>query len=121
MPTHVEDIRFISNIKFDIKTTITNQITAYPNHTYTLCSDFNHDIALIRRRNENSDTPPQEEDLQWKNFTNTLNLDYIPTNTTFSRQGGNNYASTNLIDGFYINSLDNSRYSSTTNTNMDLN
>jgi hypothetical protein len=29
--------------------------------------------------------------------------------------------STNLIDGFYTNSLDNSRYSSTTNTHIDLN
>jgi exonuclease III len=117
MPTHLEDTQLIPNIK----TTITNQISAHPNHTYTLCGDFNRDIALIGRQNDNHNTLPQEEDLQWKNFTTSLDLEYIPTNTTFTRQGGNNYTSTSLIDGFYIKSPDNNLYSSTTNTHMNLN
>ena len=117
MPTHLEDTRLIPNIKI----TITNQITAHPNHIYTLCGDFNQDIALIGRQNDNLNTPPQEENIQWRIFTASLNFEYIPTNTTFSRQGGNDYTSTNLIDGFYINSPDKSKYSSTTNTHIHLN
>ena len=58
---------------------------------------------------------------EWKNFTATLNLEYIPTNTNISRQGGYNYTSTSLIDGFYINSPDNNIFTSTTITNMNLN
>ena len=117
MPTHLEDIRLIPNIK----TTITSQITLHTDHTYVFCEDFNRDIALIGRQNDNLNTPPQEEDIQWRTFTASLNLEYIPTNTTYSRQGGNNYTSTSLIDGFYINKPDNSRYFSTTNTDRDLN
>ena len=117
MPTHLEDTHLIPYLK----NTITNQINAHPNHTHILCGDFNRDIALTGRQNNNNNTPPQEEDIQWKNFTTTLNLEYIPTNTNISRQGGYNYTSTSLIDGFYINSLDNNRFTSTTNTNMNLN
>ena len=117
MPTHTEDLHFIPNIK----TIITNQITIHPDHNYTLCGDFNRDIALIGRQNDSSSTPPQEEDIHWKTFTASLNLEYIPTNTTFSRQGGNNYKSTSFIDGFYINSPYNNTYFFTTNTHMDLN
>jgi hypothetical protein len=86
-----------------------------------LCGDFNRNIALIGRQNDNLHTPPQEEDIQWRNFTTSLNLEYIPTNTTFCRQGGYNYTSTSLIDGFHINSSDNNRLFSTTNTHIDLN
>ena len=110
MPTHTEDLHLITNIKI----TITNQITIHPDHIYTLCGDFNRDIALIGRQNDNLNTPPQEEDIHWKTFTASLNLEYIPTNTTFSRQGSNNYTSTSLVDGFYINSPYNNMYSSTT-------
>ena len=117
MPTHLEDTRLIPHLK----TTIINQITAHPNHTYLLCGDFNRDIAFIGRQNHNTNTPPQEEDIQWKNFTTSLNFEYIPTNTKFSRQDGYNYTPTSLIDGFYINSPDNSRFTSTTNTNINLN
>jgi hypothetical protein len=106
MPTHTEDLHLIPNIK----TTITDQITIHPYHIYTLCGYFNRDIALIDRQNDSSNTPPQEEDIHWKTFTASLNLEYIPTNTTFSRQGGNNYTSISLIDGFYINSPYNNTY-----------
>lgn len=117
MPTYREDTQLIPYIK----TIIANQITVHPDHTYTLCGDFNRDIALIGRQDDNLNTPPQKKDMQWKTFTASLNFEYIPTNTTFSRQGGNNYTSTSLIDGFYINSPDNTRFSSTTNIYMDLN
>jgi hypothetical protein len=43
-----------------------------------------------------------QQDLEWKQFTNSLHLQYISTDTNYSYQGGNNYTSTNLIDGFYI-------------------
>ena len=39
--------------------------------------------------------------MDWKQFTNTLYLQYIPINTNYSYQGGYNYTSTSLIDGFY--------------------
>ena len=117
MPTHLEDIYLIPHLKNEI----TNQITINPNHIYTLCGDFNRDIALRGRQNNNINTPPQEEDYQWKKFTASLNLEYIPTNTRISRQGGYKYTSTSLIDGFYIHSPDNNKFISTTNTNMNLN
>jgi hypothetical protein len=117
MPTHLEDTHLIPYLK----TTITNEITTHPNHIHILCGDFNRDIALTGRQNNNNNTPPQEEDIEWKNFTTTLNLEYIPTNSNISRQGGYNYTSTSLIDGFYINSPNNTRFTSTTNTNMNLN
>jgi hypothetical protein len=117
MPTHVDDTCLIPHLKNEI----TNQINSHPNHIYTLCGDFNRDIALRGRQSNNITTPPQEEDYQWKNFTTSLHLEYIPTNTSISRQGGYNYTSTSLIDGFYIHSPDNTKYISTTNTHMNLN
>ena len=117
MPTHLEDTHLIPCLK----TEITNQITTNPNHTHILCGDFNRDIALTGRLNNHNNTPPQAEDIQWKNFTTTLKLEYIPTNLNISRQGGYNYTSTSLIDGFYINSSNNSTFTSTINTDMNLN
>ena len=117
MPTHLKDTRLIPHLK----TTITNQIAAHPNHTYILCGDFNCDIALIGRQNNNTNTPPQEEDIQWKKFTESLNFEYIPTNANFSRQGGYNYTSSSLIDSSYIDSPVNNRFTSTTNINTNLN
>ena len=56
MPTHLEDTHLIPYLK----NTITNQINAHPNHTHILCGDFNRDIALTGRQNNNTNTPPQE-------------------------------------------------------------
>ena len=117
MPTHLEDTYLIPHLQNEI----TNQIIIHPNHIYTLCGDFNRDIALRGRQNNNINTPPQEDDYQWKQFTDSLNLQYIPTNTNISRQGGYNYTSTSLIDGFYIHSPHNSKFSSTTTTHLNLN
>jgi hypothetical protein len=63
--------------------------------------DFNRDIALIGRQHNTTRTAPIQQDLDWKQFTNSLYLQYIPTDTTYSHQGGNNYTSTSLIEGFY--------------------
>ena len=117
MPSHEENIPLIPTIQ----NTITNQINLHPNHTYILCGDFNKDIALIGRQNDQQITPPQTEDHLWRTFTTGLDLSYIPTNTQFSRQGGNNYTQNSLIDGFFIKTPNNNLYTSTTNQNITLN
>jgi hypothetical protein len=94
---------------------------AHPNHSHILCGDFNKDIALIGRQNDSNITPPQTEDMKWRTFTYNLNLTYIPTNNTFTRQGGQNYAQTNLIDGYYIHTPNNILYTSTTKHDFNLN
>jgi hypothetical protein len=66
-----------------------------------MLGDFNMDIALIGRQHGTTSTVPTQEDLDWKQFTNSLHLQYIPTDTNYSHQGGNSYTSTSLIDGFY--------------------
>ena len=83
MPSYLEDIQYITAIQQQI----TQQIRAHPNHSHILCGDFNRDIALIGRQNESSLTPPQTEDMEWRIFTDNLNSTYIPTNSTFTRQG----------------------------------
>jgi hypothetical protein len=117
MPTHNEDIRYIPIMKQNI----TQQITAHPNHTHILCGDFNRDISLNGRQNDLNITPPQTEDTEWRAFTYSIQLSYIPTNSQYSRQGGQNYTKTSLIDGFYTNSPNNSIYTSTTNNDHNLN
>ena len=117
MPTHIEDIRYIPIIKQEI----TQQIAAHPNHTHILCGDFNRDIALIGRHNDLNTTPPQIEDIEWGDFTNSIQLKYIPTNSIYSRQGGQNYTQTSLIDGYYIKAPHLNLYTSTTNNNHNLN
>ena len=118
-PSHIEDTRLIPNIQ----QTIRIQIDAHPNHTYILCGDFNKDIALIGRHNEQRFTPPQEEDILWNIYAESLSLTYIPTNTNYSRQRGHNYTHTSLIDGFYTNTQNSNKYTSTTllepNLNLD--
>jgi hypothetical protein len=63
--------------------------------------------------------------LAWKQFTNSLHLKYIPTNTNYSYQGGDNYTSTSLIDGFYTkiqpSSSNTPIFSSTTTLNLKQN
>jgi hypothetical protein len=66
-----------------------------------MLGDFNRDIALIGRQNGTTRTAPTQQDLDWKHFTNTLHLQYIPTDTDYTYQGDNSYTSTSLIDGFY--------------------
>ena len=117
MPSHEEDIRLIPIIQQNI----TQQTTTHPNHILILCGDFNRDIALIGRQNEYITTPPQIEDIEWNTFVNNLHLTYIPTNSSYSRQGGQNYNQTSLIDGYYIKTTNNTLYTSTINHDHNLN
>jgi exonuclease III len=97
MPTHIDDIIHIPTIQ----TTIFNHIHNNPLSNIILFGDFNRDIALIGKQHGTTKTTPTQQDLNWKHFTNSLHLQYIPANTNYSYQGGNNYTSTSLIDGFY--------------------
>jgi exonuclease III len=103
MPTHIEDITLIPIIQ----TTIFNQIHNNPLSNIIMLGDFNRDIALIGRQHNDTKTAPTHQDLEWRQFTNSLHLKYIPTNTNYSYQGGNDYTSTSLIDGFYIKTQQN--------------
>ena len=117
MPSHEEDIRLIPIIQQNI----TQQTINHPNHTHVICGDFNRDIVLIGRQNEYITTPPQAEDIEWRTFMNNMQLAYIPTNSPYSRQGGQNYNQTSLIDGYYIKTSNNALYTSTTNNDHNLN
>ena len=117
MPSHEEDIGSIPLIKQNI----TQQSINHPNHIHILCGDFNKDIALIGRQNGYDMTPPQAEDIEWRTFTENLQLTYIHTNSLYSRQGGHNYNQTSLIDGYYIKTSNNDLYTSTTNNDHNLN
>jgi hypothetical protein len=98
MPTHIDDITHFPIIQ----TTIFNHIHNNPQSNIILLGNFNRDIALIGMQNGPTNIAPIQHDLDWKQFTNSLHLKYIPTNTNYSYQGGYNYTSTSLIDGFYI-------------------
>jgi exonuclease III len=97
MPTHTEDITLI----LIILNTIFNHIHNNPQSNIILCGDFNRDIALIGKQHGTTKSNPTQQDLEWRQFTNSLHLQYIPIDTNYSYQGGNNYTSTSLIDGFY--------------------
>jgi exonuclease III len=98
MPTHPKDTIHIPTIQ----TTIFNHIHNNLQNNVILLGDFNRDIALIGRQNGITKTSPTQQDLEWKQFTNSLHLKYIPNDTNYSYQGGYNYTSTSFIDGFYI-------------------
>jgi hypothetical protein len=97
MPTHIEDITLIPIIQ----RTIFNHIHNNPLSNIIMFGDFNRDIALIGRQHGTTRTTPTQQDLEWKDFMNSLHLQYIPTDTDYSYQGGNNYISISLIDGYY--------------------
>jgi hypothetical protein len=96
MPTHTDDIPLIPILQ----TTIFNMVHNNPLSNIILLGDFNRDIALIGKQHGSTITAPTQQDRDWKQFTNSLHLQYIPTDTNYSYQGGNNYTSTSLIDGF---------------------
>jgi hypothetical protein len=117
MPTYIDDIIHIPTLQ----ATIFNQIHNNPQSHIILLGDFNRDIALIGRQNGATNTTPSQLDLDWKQFTNSLHLIYIPTNTNYSYQGGYNYTSTRLIDGFYIKTQPNTSYTPTFSSTTILN
>jgi exonuclease III len=117
MPTHTEDITLIPIIQ----NTIFNHIHNNPQSNIILCGDFNRDIALIDKQHGTTKTNPTQQDLEWRQFTNSLHLQYIPTNTNYSYQGRNNYTSTNLIDGFYTKTQQTPSYTTTFTSKTILN
>jgi endonuclease/exonuclease/phosphatase family metal-dependent hydrolase len=117
MPSHPEDLQLIPSILH----TLMQQITKHPTYHIILCGDFNRDIALIGRTQNPNTHPPQHLDCQWRNFTQTLGLNYIPTNTTYTRQGGFDYTHTSLIDRYFIKSPNNTNYTSQTNIDFQQN
>lgn len=66
MPSHDEILPLIPTIQ----TSITHQINVHPNHTYILCGNFNRDIALIKRQNDQQTTPPQNRGLSLEFINN---------------------------------------------------
>ena len=92
--------------------TITQQITSHPNGHFILCRDFNRDIVLIDCTEDLIIHPPQQTDHQWRHFTQTLGLNYIPINTNYTKQGGLNYTHTSLLDGYFTKSPTTINYSS---------
>lgn len=81
IPSHVEKLLLIPIIQI----AITNQINNHPNHTYIMCRDFNKDISLIGRQSGQQTTPPRTKDYQWQTFIDSLELEYITTNTRFCK------------------------------------
>jgi hypothetical protein len=106
MPTHNDDIALIPTIQ----TTIFNHVHNNPTSNIILFGDFNRDIALIGKQTGTTKSAPSQQDLEWNQFTNSLHLQYIPTNIDYSYQGSNNYTSTSLIDGFYTKIQQNSSH-----------
>jgi exonuclease III len=80
MPTHNDDITLISTLQ----TTIFNHIHNNPTSNIIMFGDFNRDIALIGKQTGTTKSAPSQQDLEWKQFTNSLHLQYIPTNTDYS-------------------------------------
>ena len=105
----------------DIQQAITQQILASLNHTIILCGDFNRDIALIGQHNTHTFTLPLHIDHAWRHYINTLHLSYVPTNTTYTKQGGDCFTNSSLIDGFYLNTSTRHLFHSHTHTSSNLN
>jgi hypothetical protein len=117
MPTHNDDINLISIIQ----TIIFNHAHNSPISNIILLGDFNRDIALIGKQHGTINSAPTQQDLEWNQFTNSLHPYYIPTDTNYSYQGGNNYTSTSLIDGFYTKLQQNSSHISSFTSRTILN
>jgi hypothetical protein len=117
MPTHNDDPYLIQ----DIKQELTWQITANPTSFCILVSDFNRDIALIGRHTSSTWTPPQPFDHQWRAFLVNLDFQYIPTSLPFTRQGGDTFSQTSLIDGFFLRNPNSPQFHSHTILSIYLN
>lgn len=99
MPSHINDIPLISKIKNQIQTLTKNH---HP-HNIILAGDFNRDILLQGHIHEGTLQTPNQEDKEWTQFLQNLDLHPIHNKENFSRQGGHNYTSSSLIDGFFTN------------------
>ena len=83
IPTHIEDINLIPIIQ----TTIFNHIHNNLLSNIIMLGDFNRDIALIARQYNAIKIAPTQQDLDWRQFMNSLYLQYISTDTNYSYQG----------------------------------
>ena len=117
MPTHPQDLHLIQEIQDQIQTIIKSQPTA---HTI-LGGDFNRDILLKGRSYNGTTSPPNPNDYEWARFTQSIGLNIIQNQATYTRQGGHNYTHTSLIDGFYSNHPNHNTLHSHTITNLNQN
>jgi hypothetical protein len=85
IPTHQEDLALIPIIQENIKKIIHEKSS----HSIILLGDFSTNIKFIGRYNYHTWNPSTKEDHEWTNFTNSLQLTYIPTNTIFTQQHNN--------------------------------
>ena len=109
MPIHIKDINLIPIIQ----TTIFNHIDNNPLSNIIMLGDFNRDIALIGKQHETARTTPTKQDLDWKQFMNSLYLQYIPIDTNYSYQGGNNYINKPHIWLLYQNTTKSPKHANT--------
>ena len=117
MPSHPEDLHIIPTIL----TTITHQINHHLQSNIIFYGNFNRDLFLIGRILNDITEPPHLLDYQWQLFTRNLDLQYIPIDTIYTRQGGPNYTNSSLIDGYFIKTTHNPSYISHTNINFPQN
>jgi hypothetical protein len=117
MPSHPEDLYIMPTIL----TTITHQINHHLQSNIILSRDFNRDLSLTGCTLNDITEPPHPLDYQWQLFTHNLGLQYIPTDTTYTRQSGPNYTHSSLIDGYFIKTTHNPSYTSHTNINFPQN
>ena len=83
MPIHPDDLPIIPLIKKALIQTIKFFLAS----NVLLCSDFNRDIAIIGYYHNDLYYPFFVLDYLWKTYITSNNLDYIATDTTYSRQG----------------------------------
>jgi hypothetical protein len=82
MPSHIDDIIHIPIIQ----TIIFNHIHNNPQSNIILFGNFNRDIALIGKQNGTANIAPTQQDLDWRQFTNSLHLNTSQqTQTTHSK------------------------------------
>jgi hypothetical protein len=115
MPSHEEDLP----LSLKIQDSISQHIHASLNHHIILCGDFNKDNALLGQHTTNNFILSSRIDNKWRTYTNTLDLTYIPTNTTYTHQGWNCYTNTNFIDNFFLHSSNSHFYHSHTHITIN--
>ena len=82
MPMHLQDTHFV----LEIQNQILILMSQYPNHQTTLIGDFNRDILLKGRTNNDILTPPNPIGQEWAHFTQNNGLDMINNPKTLTRQ-----------------------------------
>lgn len=110
MSSYPYDINLIP----DIITQITILTKHHPTHKTILVGDFNRSILLQGHTQDGTPQAPTHKDRKWACCMQTLTLRPIQNTKILSRQGGHNYSSTSLIDGFYTNTSNHTNLTCTT-------